>query len=263
MKRKKEDNDVTKRIKIKNAFLTFIEIALVCVMAFSGVKIVLWSIENNKSGKLLEDVNNAVKISSAEVDSELDKYSINFLELSKTNEEVVGWIKVNNTNIEYPVVQAKDNDYYLHHSLDKSSNSAGWVFADFRNRLDGTDRNVIVYGHNRKDMSMFGSLQYALDSEWCDNEENRKIVFITKDAKYMYEIFSVYTIRDENYYITTDFVDENTKFSDFIDKIKSRSYYDFGIDVNDSDKILTLSTCNVSNHKTVVHAKKIEEKLQK
>ena len=175
-------------------------------MAFSGVKIVLWSIENNKSGKLLEDVKNTVKINSEETESELDKYSIDFTELLKTNEEVVGWIKVNNTNIEYPVLQAKDNDYYLQHSLDKSNNSAGWVFADFRNRVDGTDRNMIFYGHNRKDNSMFGSLKYALDSEWCDNEENRKIVFITKDAKYMYEIFSVYTIKDENYYITTDFI---------------------------------------------------------
>ena len=255
MRRQKEKNR-----SIKNIFLTFIEIILLIVMAFSGVKIVLWAIENGKNNDMLSNANNAVKINQSQP-SELDKYVVDFDELKKMNDEVVGWIRVNNTEVEYPVVQAKDNDYYLHHSLDKSNNSAGWVFADMRNKVDGSDKNLIIYGHNRKDNSMFGSLTEVFKDEWIENEENRKIVYITKDVKVMYEIFSIYTIYDENYYITTDFENED-KFEEYINTVKSRSIYDLNVDVNVTDRLLTLSTCNITNHKTVIHAKKIEEKLQ-
>ena len=248
MRRQKEKNR-----SIKNIFLTFIEIILLIVMAFSGVKIVLWAIENGKNNDMLSNANNAVKINQSQP-SELDKYVVDFDELKKMNDEVVGWIRVNNTEVEYPVVQAKDNDYYLHHSLDKSNNSAGWVFADMRNKVDGSDKNLIIYGHNRKDNSMFGSLRYALEEEWCNNQENRKIVFITKDAKYMYEIFSVYTVKDENYYITTDFTTD-LEYENFIKELKNRSFYNFKKEINKDNQILTLSTCNIKNHKTVIHAK--------
>ena len=228
-------------------------------MFFSGFKIINWVVDNNKSKKILESIANTVIIKDEP--SELDKYEIDFNELQKVNSDVVGWIKVNNTNVEYPVVKTDNNDYYLHHSLDKSNNSAGWIFADFRNRADGYDTNLIIYGHNRKDNSMFGSLKDALTDEWIENEENRKIVYITKDVKVMYEIFSVYTIYDESYYITTDFENES-KLEEYINTVKSRSNYDLDVDVSVTDRLLTLSTCNITNHKTVIHAKKIEEKLQ-
>ena len=264
MKREKVKEDTKKDRKknnksLRNKILSIIEIVLLVVMIVSGIKIVSWTIDNNKSKEVLKSVSNAVVIK--DVPSELDKYVIDFNELEKTNSDVVGWIKVNNTNVEYPVVKTTDNDYYLKHSFDKSDNSAGWVFADFRNKADGYDTNMIIYGHNRKDNSMFGSLTEVFKDEWIENEENRKIVYITKDVKVMYEIFSVYTIYDENYYITTDFENED-KFEEYINTVKSRSIYDLNVDVNVTDRLLTLSTCNITNHKTVIHAKKIEEKLQ-
>ena len=70
-----------------------------------------------------------------------EKYVIDFGELKKKNPDTVAWIKIENTNIEYPVVKAKDNDYYLNRSFDKKKNSAGWIFMDYRDKADGTDRN--------------------------------------------------------------------------------------------------------------------------
>ena len=184
-----------------------------------------------------------------------------FDKLREKSKDIVAYLKVNNTAIDYVVVKGKDNSYYLHHNFEKKYIGSGWVFADYRNKADGYDTNMIIYGHNRKDNSMFGSLKSALTDEWIENEDNRKIIYITKENKVIYEIFSVYVVYDEDYYITTDFENED-KFEEYINTVKSRSYYDLDVNVDMTDRLLTLSTCNITNHKTVIHAKKIEEKLQ-
>ena len=169
----------------------------------------------------------------------------------------VGFIKVNGTDVRHIVVQSSDNEFYLHHNFEKNWNNAGWIFADYRNKFDGTDKNIILYGHNRKDGSMFGTLKYAQTEEWYSNEDNRIVVFITPNEKVNYEVFSAYTIQTEDYYITTKFKDG--EFEKFVKKIKSRSVYDFGVEVGENDQILTFSTCAGENYRTVLHAKKVKE----
>ena len=83
----------------------------------------------------------------------------------------------------------------------------GWVFADYRLNVDGTDRNYIIYGHNRRDGSMFGTLKNILTADWYNNEENLKIVYVAKDEYAEYQVFSVYQVENEDYYITTSFTD--------------------------------------------------------
>ena len=68
------------------------------------------------------------------------------------------FLKINNTNINYIVIKGKDNEYYLNHNLNKQKNIAGWIFADYKNKLDGSDKNIVIYGHNIVDKSMFGSI---------------------------------------------------------------------------------------------------------
>ena len=109
--------------------------------------------------------------------------NVDFNELKNINENVVGWIQVNGTNINYPFVHTSNNDFYLTHSFDDSYNSAGWVFADSSNKLDGTDRNIVIYGHNRRDGGMFGTLKNILTDEWQSNSENLIIPFITENEK--------------------------------------------------------------------------------
>ena len=145
-------------------------IILICIIViiFSSYNIICWFLENSNSSKMLSDIQSKTTVSTEDVviDGEtISKRSYDFSQLLIDNPNTVGWINVTNTNIDYPVVQAEDNDYYLNHSFNNSDNSAGWVFADAN--CDTNDfKNLIIYGHNRKDRSMFGSLKNVLDDNW-------------------------------------------------------------------------------------------------
>ena len=91
--------------------------------------------------------------------------NVDFQELKSTNNQTVGWIQVNGTNINYPFVQANDNKYYLTHSFDKSHNTSGWVFLDYRNNIQTLDKNTILYAHGRIDKTMFGTLKNILNND--------------------------------------------------------------------------------------------------
>jgi len=251
-------NNSNQSIEKTSLVARIIILILTLIMIYSGYKIITWLNENNKNNELKEQVQQEVRIDSAKDISDNDKYQVNVSELQKKNKDIVGWIKVWGTDIEFPVVQTTDNEYYLTHSMDKTYNSAGWIFADYTNKLDGTDKNIVIYGHNRRDNSMFGTLKNVLNKEWYDNENNYFIPFIQKGQSTIYEVFSVYQIENEDYYITTNFASIE-EYQTFIDTIKSRSVKNFGIDVTTSDNILTLSTCADNNkYRVVLHARKIK-----
>ena len=156
-----------------------------------------------------------------------------------------------------------DNKFYLNHSFDKSNNTAGWIFADYKNKFDGKDKNIVLYGHNRKDNSMFGSLKNILNERWYNNPENTDIIFITQNKKHIYKVFSVYQIEKEDYYIKTEFNSSN-EFEKFIKTLKQRSIKNFNVDVSKNDRIITLSTCaGNSNCRVVLHAKKCRRYKQR
>ena len=97
-------------------------------------------------------------------ESEAEEKTINFEELRKINEDIVAWIQIPGIDVDYPVVQGEDNEYYLYHTFRKEANKAGSIFLDYRNRADFTEQRVIIYGHNMKDGSMFSSLKKYQDS---------------------------------------------------------------------------------------------------
>lgn len=241
--------------KNKNFFNGIIYLILIGLLIYSGIKIFKWNKENSNNNNITDKINEAVTV---EKNSEgKEDFNINFNTLKKQNEDTVAWIKVNNTNVKYPVVKAKDNSFYLTHSYDKSNNSAGWIFADYKNKFDDTDKNIVIYGHNRRDGSMFSSLKNALNPNWYNNDLNRNILLYTENEEYNYEIFSIYKIESEDYYIKTEFNDEND-FEDFLNTITKRSVQDFGVNVSKDDSILTLSTCaNNNKYRVVIHAKKV------
>ena len=186
-------------------------------------------------------------------------YANKYKELVKINSDVVGFISVNNTNINYPVVQTKDNSYYLNHSLDKSSNLFGWLFVDYRNDMNNIDKNTIIYGHTITETNLlFSDLKKTINSDWYDNPENQIIKFSIKENDYQWQIFSIYTIEVTSDYLITEFYSDN-QFDKYIRLVKSRSIKNFYTDVNLSDNILTLSTCyGNSDYRLVVHAKLIK-----
>ena len=130
---------------------------------------------------------------------------------------------------------------------------------DYRNR-SLKDKNVVLFGHNSASGTMFGSLKEALKADFFDKKENRIIEIIDVDNNVQhYEIFSIYSITKEEYYITTDFA-TNEEYMEFLDTIKVRSIKRFESDLSNTDTILTLSTCNGvsgTSRRLVVHAKLI------
>ena len=251
--------------KKNNIFSIIVVILLTGVLIFSTIEIIKYIVDNKQNKKIEEKIYNFVEYTEETTNNEeqedntSNKYNIDFTTLKGKNDDIVGFLKVNGTNIENIVVKGNDNSYYLKHNFNKEYNTAGWIFADYHNKIDGTDRNIIIYGHNMRNNTMFGTLHNVLNDKWKDVEENRYITFITKQESYIYEVFSVYQIEAEDYYITTDFKN-NEEFLKFANTLKLRSKYNFDVDIKENDSILTLSTCaNNNKYRIVLHAKKIIE----
>jgi len=184
-------------------------------------------------------------------------YSRVFDELLQINDDTVGWLKVNNTRIDYPVVQGNDNKYYLFRDFKKNKNSMGWVFMDFRNNPNDLDPNTIIYGHNIKGGIMFGQLSQLLQKSYLSKESNNYITFNTKQGNMKWRIFSVYRIPETTDYLQNNFYTKED-FKEFINMIQSRSTHQFNVTVTENDKILTLSTCSTNKTRNVVHAVLVE-----
>lgn len=182
--------------------------------------------------------------------------NVDFNELLKKNPDTVGWIKVEGTKVNYPVVQSTDNDYYLSHAFNKTANQGGWIFADYRVNFKDFGKNTIIYGHNMNNKTMFGSIPNMLYNSYLSNSSNYYIKISTPTSNSVWKVFSIYTVDPQTYYLKTNFKSE--PYSKFLSTLKSRSIYNFGIDVSENDKILTLSTCdNTGTKRVAVHAKMI------
>ena len=238
-----------RRLK-KKAILAALILALSLTgIIYSIIKIFSWKKDTNTNNDIKEKINENVKINE-----ETNEYIVDFDKLKEQNEDTIAYLQIENTNIEYVVVKTTNNNYYLRHNFNKEYNVAGWIFADYRNKFDGTDKNLIIYGHNMKDGSMFSNLKNLINKKW-KNEEHI-ITLKTRELETKYQIFSTYTIEPEEYYIQTVFNDTN--YEQFLNTIKSRSTYNYDVQLDTSDKILTLSTCNDNgNKRIVVHAKQI------
>lgn len=265
-----------KKRRLKKWVLILIIIVLGFISSFNILKLLDWSKDNKKTNNNIKEIENTkteeikdnenTELISTPDDKESDYWyyitfpliKVDFTELIKKNEDTVGWINVNNTNINYPVVQSTDNNYYLTHSYDKKENEAGWVFLDYRNNKDFTSKNNIIYAHSRLDKTMFGSLSKVLKQSWYKDKSNHIIRLSTPTEDSLWQIFSVYVIKEETYYITTSW-SKDTEYLDFLNTIKERSKYNFNTELNINDKILTLSTCYSDTERTVVHAKLIKK----
>ncbi len=174
------------------------------------------------------------------------------------NPDIVGYLKVNNTNIDYPVVQGQDNQYYLRRNLYQEDDNNGWIYMDYRNSDKILNDNTIIYGHNMYYSGvMFGTLHRALNSYWYTNPENLVIQFDTMYESMSWQIYSIYTIPKTSDYLRVSFKSPEDKMN-YISMTKNRSITDFGIEVTSDDYLLTLSTCTGDNERLVVHAKLLE-----
>ena len=176
---------------------------------------------------------------------------IQYDELKRINEDFAGWLYYEPLDISYPIVRGNDNDYYTHYTFEGEKNSSGAIFMDFLNKTDYSDYNTIIYGHNMRNGTMFGSLKKMLNDSSIQ-EENPNFYVFTEDKAYMYEIFAVYlTQADSRTYDLIRNEDEQQAFLDYVDETAN---WRSDKVVSASDKVMTLSTCHGlhSNNRTII-----------
>ncbi len=258
----------------KKTILLIILVIAIPVLIYSGYHLITYFLDAHKTKSQVDDYQTTVDINKdstegqvvGSVDEEgtpywdyinMDLMNVDLTELKEKNSDLSGWISLDGTNVNYPFVHTTDNDFYLTHSFDKTTNKAGWLWLDFRNDSTEFGRNNIIYGHNMANRTMFGSLKYLLNDDWFNVESNRVIRMSNEKYNTLWQIFSVYTINTTNDYIQTNFPSDSD-YQAFLDKLKKRSYRDFNVHLDSTDKILTLSTCHGTGRKLAVHAKLIK-----
>lgn len=271
------------KLKIKNIILILLFIICLILFVISIINIVRWKIDSKEIDKQIEVIQGIATIEEVNDDDNIqvidqeeipksnpywdyigmNLINVNFNELKSINSSTMGWIQVNGTNVNYPFVQASDNDYYLTHAFDKSYNSAGWVFLDYRNNIREFKKNTIIYAHSRLDNTMFGSLKNVLKGEWLNDYNNYVVRLSTEYENTLWQIFSIYHIPTTSDYIQVDF-DSNEEFINWSNMLINRSVYNFNTSINENDNILTLSTCynNSDKERLVAHAKLIKKSIR-
>ncbi len=267
-----------RRLKWKNIIAFLLIIFFSITLIISTKDIIKWKVDSNKTDNLIKEIQEIIEIEEVveeetteeiEIIEQVEEIplanpywdyikmnliNVDFNELKEINSNTKGWIQVNGTNINYPFVQTKDNKYYLTHSFDKSYNSAGWVFLDYRNNINELSKNTIIYAHGRTDKTMFGSLKNILKSDWLNDTNNYVVKLSTETENSLWQVFSVYHIPTTSDYIQVNFSSDE-EFTNWTKMLIDRSSYNFNIKVYETDNILTLSTCYNDNDKVVLHAK--------
>ena len=252
------DEDYIKDNYLKQVIFTTIKVCSFLIFAIIGSVlgyIVINNRASEKNVKLINEQINTILSTVSDTSTDGSDGSQNYLKnLLVVNSDTVGWLTVKNTNIDYPVVQANDNSYYLNRNYNKEKDYNGWVFMDYRNETTTLDKNTIIYAHNRYYSGvMFGTLNNVTKKKWRNEEENLYITYNTLEENLQWKIFSVYSIKVTSDYLVKDFASDN-EWYDFITMLKQRSDYDFDTVVTKDDKILTLSTCLENDNRLVVHA---------
>ncbi|MEY8482556.1 class B sortase [Lachnospiraceae bacterium 48-21] len=259
--------------KVKEFVFLILLIALFAVFAFAVWKLTGIYLEYQQGDEAYEDLQDYVQKSLGDENTpkknrpeqELDEADIGYLKidfegLKKINPDVVAWIQIPALDISYPMVQGRDNYYYLHHLFDGLENKNGSIFVDYHNQPDFMDSNTIVYGHNMKNGSMFGTLECYQDKELY--QKYPYFYIYVPGYVLEYQIISCYAGRNGSTGYTYSFP-KPKDFRKFADTVLSYSAYDTGAVVTDTDKIVTLSTCvnTDRNYRYLVHGKMIKKIL--
>ena len=171
--------------------------------------------------------------------------TVDFEALRETGPDIIGWLTLPDTGINYPVTQTDDNEYYLRHLYDGTYNKTGCLFADYENQADFSDRNAIIYGHNMRDGSMFAALNEYDGQSYYD--EHPQMYLVTPDGGYIMEIFTAFAAKPAESGSDTSpwrltWKDDGA-YTTWLSAMAERSVVETDVTVTSSDKVLTLSTC--------------------
>ena len=248
-----------KKKQQKHKILYIILIILIIIFIYSLVTIIRWVIYNISSKKINEEIRNTVvqEISEIENPEQTDNNfnKIDFVKLKEINQDVIGYIEIPNTGISYPILQAKDNEYYLKKDIYKKYNSCGSIFMDYTNNPNFTDDNTVIFGHNLLNGTMFAELNDIYDGRIGEKID---INIYIENYSFRYSAFSIYKSEPVKEPIQTRFQNKEK----FIEERIEKSRINFNIYPNSEDGILTLSTCdNTGKDRIILHAVKTLEQI--
>lgn len=207
-------------------FKSIINIVLTLIIVICAYKIIHQLKEYNDADK----VYNLIREEKEESDNLFEK-----------NIDYRGWIKIDNTNINYPILQGQDNEEYLYKDINNEYIVSGSIFMNYLNN-GFDDQNTVLFGHNMKNGTMFANLKKYKEEDFFYN--NNDIEIELSNGKYLkYKVFSVYITDINDNYTKTSFEDKD-EYKEFLERIKNKSIYKSDISVNENDKIITLSTCS-------------------
>lgn len=245
---------------MKKKILLILEILFAGIFIFSAYKIIMINNESNKSTAYYDQIRNVdeQEIKQGEPSKvKVNPYEDAIKELKQTNEDVLGWVKISGTEVDYPIAAGIDNAFYLKHLIDKTYNEYGAIFMDMRNSSGFSDRHTVIYGHNALNGTMFGSLKNYKDENYF--KEHPTITIYQEDQVLIYEVFGYGEIKVSSEIYKFDFTDDQA-FLDFSKELCSQLNTD--VELNKDDKILTLSTCTDFNDakRFIVSARLVEVK---
>ena len=186
---------------------------------------------------------------------------VDFEALRETGPDIIGWLTLPDTPVNYPVTQADDNEYYLHHLYDGTYNKVGCLFADYEIKADFSDRNTIIYGHNMRDGSMFAALNEYDEQSYFDT--HKQMYLVTPEGGYLCEIFAAFVAKPSESGSDTSpwrlsWKDDGS-YTTWLTAMAERSVVETDVTVTSSDKVLTLSTCTPGGaSRFIVMAKLVE-----
>jgi len=218
-------------MKRKRKARAFVAVVLLGVLAFCGLKI--W--DGTKAYRNEKDLHRQL-LQYKPAPPDQPAVNQGFLDLQSRNGDVAGWLTIPGTRIDYPFVQAADNDFYLHRDMNKEYATAGTLFMDYRCAKDFTSRNTIIYGHHMKNGSMFGTMKKFQDRDFF--AAHRTAAIELSDRAYTVELFAFLVIRSDDVKIY-----DAAPGDDFLAYVKRGTRYYRDIGVTGADRVVTLSTC--------------------
>lgn len=234
-----------KILKKRYKFIIFL-LSIVIIIAIAYIVRNLRDKEDiQEESKLL----NTIEIEKSEVTEQKTERMLQVEKLRQENSDIVGWVEIEGTNISYPVLQGDDNDYYMTHNYNKEENTYGSIFLDKDYDWSKPSSNLLIYGHNLQNGSMFHDLlNYSKESYYVEHPIVR---FTTETEDLEFEIISafysrVYYKSEQNVFRYYYFIDaENEEeYNEFVKNAKASSIYDTGITANYGDDLITLITCS-------------------
>ena len=244
----------------------YIMIVLIVIFVLCVISTMYYFYNANKEKQEYKEILDNIEIDAAEVTVQKTERMLQLEELQKENDEIIGWLEIEGTNINYPVLQTKDNDYYLTHNYKKEKSSTGSLFLDKDFDLINGSSNYLIYGHRSKQGIMFEDLMKYAKEDFYKNHTTIKFITASEDSTY--EIISIFYSRVYyksekdvfRYYYFVNAENEQ-EYNKFVSNAKKSSIYDIEATAEYGDQLLTLSTCEYSQEdgRFAVVARKVKE----